>query len=373
MHRLLLFALAAVLAVAPHAVAQPRPQLPPNADPNDWESYFDAGEELFAHSAEEAGTAFHWASRLDPTRAEPLLARWTSFYARDDRLWVDYLNGEESVFRRDDVMRNEELLRMAYVRNPFVHRGFEAAILSRLGRRLRWDRATEAFIDYGRGEFRDAARDFGRQIQRNPGRNLRLRHYRALSFIGAGEVDSAAVELERLLEALRAREEREVGDGYESKAQWEQALGLIYEIRGDTARSRRAYERSLEEDLSWYPARIGLSRLEKRAGNGAAAVEHLRQAVEVAPEDGVIRLEYCDALVETEHAADGLPHCRFALEMYPYWAQAYLRTGRAYDAAGETEKAVELYRDYLQRAPRRQAQLVEAVTRRLAQIAPTGG
>jgi Tfp pilus assembly protein PilF len=376
MRRLLLSALAALvavgapLAIAPHAAAQPRPSLPRNADPNDWESYFDAGERLFTTFPGQADTAFLWAARLDPTRAEPLLARWAAFYARDQGLWIDYLEEDPRTLRRQDVIDNEEHLSLAYARNPFVHRGLEAALLSRLGRRLRWDGGTRGFMAYGRGDFDEAARIFGRLVRGNPRRHLRLRHYLALSLIGAGRADSAAVEIEALLAALRSAEEREVGDGYESKAAWEHALGLLYEIRGDTARARRAYERSLEEDLAWYPARMGLGRLELRAGNADGAVVHLAQAVEIAPGDGVVRLDYANALLAAGWVEEGAQQCRVAMEMEPYWPEVYLRLAYAHDALGERGDAASMYRAYLERAPRRQAQTIERLTRRLAEIAP---
>jgi tetratricopeptide (TPR) repeat protein len=190
--------------------------------------------------------------------------------------------------------------------------------------------------------------------------------------LGAGQPDSAAVEIEALLTALRGQEAREVGEGYESKALWEQALGRIYEIRGDTARSRRAYERSLEEALSWYPSRMGLARLEQNAGNAPAAAEQLARAVEAEPDDGVVRLEYCSALLAVQRPADALEHCEAALRQYPYWAEAYLRTGGAYDQLGRTADAAKMYRQYLERAPRRNTRMIEIVTRRLARIAPEG-
>lgn len=369
--RLLACAALFALAASP-AAAQPRPQLPADADPNDWESYFAVGERLFVNFPRGANEAFIWASRVDPTRAEPLLARWAAFYARDQGLWINYLNDDERTLRRQDVIDNEANLHMAYIRNPFVHRGLEAALLSQLGRRLRWDRATEAFLDYGRGDFQEAARDFGRLVRNNPRRNLRLRHYRALAFIGAGQTDSAAVEIEALLTALRAEDEQEVGSGYQSKAMWEQSLGLVYEVRGDTARSRQAYERSLVEDLSYYPARMGLARLELRAGNAAAAADHLAQAVEVAPGDGVLRLEYGNALTGARRGEEAIEQLRISIELEPYWAEPYLRLARVYDVLGQTENAVEMYRGYLERAPRKQAQAIDAVNRRLAQLAPNG-
>lgn len=375
MRRLLLalvtmVALGAPLAIVPHAAAQNRPALPDSADPNDWESYFALGERTFTTAPAEAEAAFGWAARLDPTRAEPAMARWAAFYARDPGLWINYLNDDQRTMRRPDVILNEEHMRMALVRDPFVHRGFEAALLSMLGRRLLWDRSTEAFAAYGRRDFRRAAADFGMLVRRNPQRNFRLRHYRALSLVGAGQADSAAVEIERLLEALRRTDAEEVGEAYASPARWEHALGVVHEVRGDTARAHRGFQRALEEDPSWYAARVGLARLDLRAGNAAGAVAQLAAAAEIAPGDGVVRLEYGNALAEAGRAREAVAQYEAARAREPHWAEVYLRMGRARDALGETAQAADLYREYLRRAPRRQAPVMEAVTRRLAEMQP---
>jgi tetratricopeptide (TPR) repeat protein len=362
--------LGAPLAGAPHAAAQARPAVPAAADPNDWESYFDLGERMFDTAPSQADTVFAWAARLDPTRAEPLMARWAVFYARDEGLWINYLNDDERTLRRPDVIMNEERLRLAQVRNPFVHRGLEAALLSMLGRRLLWDRSTEAFLAYGRGDFRRAATNFAALVRANPRRNFRLRHYRALSLVGAGQPDSAAVEIERLLTALRQSDAEEVGDAYESRALWEHALGMIHETTGDTARARREYERALAEDRAWYAARMGLARLDLRGGNAEAAVAHLAAAAEIAPGDGVVRLEYGNALAAAGRVPEALAQFRAALEREPDWAEVYLRLGWAHDTLGEAAQAAAMYRGYLERAPRRQGAGIEAVTRRLGELQP---
>ena len=328
-------ALGAPLAVVPRAAAQDRPELPDNADPNDWESYFTLGERKFNTFPSQAETAFLWAARLDPTRAEPIMARWAAFYARDQGLYINYLNDDERTLRRPDVLLNEE------------HCGWPwCATRSCTGASRRhccpcWDAGccgtgrTEAFMAYGRGDFRRAATDFAMLVRRNPRRNFRLRHYRALSLVGAGQADSAAVEIERLLEALRQADAEEVGE-YVSKARWEHALGLVHEVRGDTARARREFERALEEDLSWYAARMGLARLDLRAGNAEGAVTHLAAAAEIAPGDGVVRLEYGNALAAAGRIDDAVAQYEVALQREPYWAEVYLRLGRAHDALGET-------------------------------------
>jgi hypothetical protein len=40
---------------------------------------------------------FHWAHRLDPSRAEPLYARWVAFWLKDIGRFEDYLDDNPQV------------------------------------------------------------------------------------------------------------------------------------------------------------------------------------------------------------------------------------------------------------------------------------
>lgn len=357
----------ALLLAAPLAGQAP-PNLPRNADPMDWESYFSMGDRLFQRNPRQALAAFEWASRLDPTRAEPLLARWATFYALDQGTWIAWLQDDREIINRPQVIRNDSLYWRAYIRNPFVHRGLEAALYAMLGRRLLWEDATGAFMTYGEGDFRDAAQQFGRLIRGNPERNLRLRHYRALSWVGAGQVDSAVVEIQALLAALRARDQQRVTYFYESKATWEYALGLLYESKGEREQAKRAFQRSLEEDLVWYPARLGLGRIAQQEGNAAEAAEHLAQAAEIAPGDAVVRFEYGNALYAAGRMEEAANEYRAAMDLEPFWADVPLRMGLTLDNLGQPQRALTMYRLYLERAPRRQAATIERVRQRVTAL-----
>lgn len=362
------------LALAASSFAAPLPAQPTglslgrDADPNDWESWFTLGDRLFQRQPRQAQAAFEWAARLDPTRAEPLLGRWAAFYAQDQGSWIAVLQEDREIRQRPQVISNELLYHRAHIRNPFAHRGLEAALYAMLGRRLWWDDAMAAFMNYGEGDFREAARIFGRMIRRDPERNLRFRHYRALSWVGAGQVDSAVVELQSLLTALRQRDARQVAYVYEAKSIWEHGLGLLYEARGDSGQAREAFQRALEEDLAWYPARMGLARLALQAGSPAEAVEHLSQAVEIAPDDAVARFEHGNALYAAGRIEEAAAEYRAALDLEPFWADVPLRLGLAYDNLRQPQRAIPMYRAYLQRAPRRHGPTIERVRQRLATL-----
>ena len=73
------------------------------------------------------------------------------------------------MIHRPQVIRNDSLLLRAANRNPFVHRGLEVGLYTMLGERLRWDGATSAFVNYGNGDFRQAADRFGRSTASRAG------------------------------------------------------------------------------------------------------------------------------------------------------------------------------------------------------------
>ena len=366
LHRLLL--LAALCAPGPLA-AQPAPSLPRDADPRDWESYFDLGNRLFERNPRQAAAAFEWAARLDPTRAEPLLGRWAAYFAADQGSWRAYLDEDPEILRRPGIVRNDSLYARAMLRNPFVHRGLEVALYAMLGRELRWDGATVAFMEYGRGRFDRAATSFARAAGGNPGRNAHLLFYRALSLVGAGDLDGAAREVERLLSVLRDRDERRVGFAYQSKASLEHALGRLHEERGRPGLAREAYERALLEDLAYHPARQALGRLALAAGDPAAAVEHLAAAAEAAPLDGVVRFEHGNALYAAGRLQEAAAEYLAAVEREPFYADIHLRLGLAYENLGEPARALTAYRAYLERAPRKQEATAARVRERVAALA----
>jgi tetratricopeptide (TPR) repeat protein len=350
----------------------PRPDLPRGADANDWEAYFDEGARRFDRFPTQAARAFYWAARLDPTRAEPLFGQWATFYATDWSLWLSYVEEEERFFQRPDVARTERIRELAYYRNPFVHRGFEAVLWSRLQHQLRWDDATRAFMKYGEADFEDAVDGFGRSVRRDPVRNVRLRFWRALAFVGNRQPDSAGVELTHLLATLRSQDETRLDPTYESKAELEYALGMLHDARGRPEEARRAWERALEEDLTMYPARAALARMALRQRNAAEAVEHLAQVVEIAPGDPVMHFEYGNALAAAARGDDAISAYGRASQLEPYWAEPYLRMGLVLRHTGQSQKAAAALRTYLERAPRRDAEGIRRATEALAAVGQGG-
>lgn len=371
MLRLLLpLAFAATLLV-PAAAAQtapPRPELPRGADPNDWEGYFDLGVgKLHSRLGKDAEAAFYWAARLDPARAEPLYGMRAALFMQDLTLWERYFNDDPRGLRHPVAVRADSLQKESMLRNPFVAPTLDMLLVDQLPGRWGWDRATQGWLHFARRDFGLAARHFRALVESNPGRNYHRRYDLALVLAAAGQLDSAAVQVQALLDELRRQDETRVVT-YRSKELLEYALGLLLITQRRYPDARAALERAVLENAGGHLGHRGLAALAQAQGRHDEAVEEYRQAFEAAGEHPLLQFEYGSALLQAGRAEDGLPHLSRVVEREPYWAEARLELARAYDRLGKTGEALEAYERYTQLAPQKAAVTVQSVRRRIEQL-----
>lgn len=359
--------LAALLSTAGDAAAQQggeprRPELPAGADRNDWDAYYNLGVRLFGTAPGRAEDAFWWASKLAPERAEPLFARYAIFWMRRLADYPGYLDGKKEIRERPDVVAADSLAHMAIVRNPFVHRGLQAVAMDRTGGSWRGNLVTQGYLAYANGDYRRAQELLDRAIRRDADAWW-LHELRAAAFVSAGQFDSAAVQMDRLLQAARADETGEAGM-YESKAMMEYGLGLLHLARNDRLASREALARAVVEDMSFYPAHAALADAATATGDHEGALRAYAQALELdGANDAVVRLRYGALLGRFGRREEALEQLHAAAALEPYWAAPLLERARVLDA-GRLPGAAEAYRAWLARAPRREtAAIARAQTR----------
>src|SRR5262245_34487224 len=125
-----------------------RPRLDAQADTNDWAAYFDYGAQRVQRDVSAADAAFYWASRLDPTRPEPLFARWARFWTKNRDRFAKYLNDDQKTLEASDVKAIDSLRARALHQNPFVHQGLFMRIFADLPGGLNDDLLTRAWVAY---------------------------------------------------------------------------------------------------------------------------------------------------------------------------------------------------------------------------------
>jgi tetratricopeptide (TPR) repeat protein len=361
----IMFALAASPLGAQTRDAPKRPKLDANADTNDWESYYEYGARHLRRSPRYSLDAFYWASRLAPWSADPLFAQWVAFHMRDVPRFQRYLDDDQKVLTAPDVQQSDSLVRLAFLRNPFVHRAMAMALFDALPGTWGGDVLSRAWLAYANQKVERATELFGRAISEKPDKLYHLRHVRAVLFVSQKQYDSALAEITALLDQTRRLDEKELVRVYESKAFYEYAVARLELARGNSKAAREAFERALIEDLTYGPAHVWLATLSEADGNTGSAMGSYAQAVELTPSDAIYRYQYAVALMKGNRMQDGLEQINQAIGLEPYFADSYVFKATAHEQLGQPDSARVAYRTFLDRAARN-AQNRARATQRLA-------
>jgi len=343
-----------------------RPSLADAADTNDWEAYFDFGVSRLRTDPRNAERAFYWASRLDPSRAEPLYGRWVAYWMRFPGWFEEYVEERPSVLESPNVKQVDSLYERALFRNPLMPRTLTVLLYDQLPGTWGTDRYTSAVLAYGAGRFDAAAEGFAKLIRDDPVKRYRVRYELALCFTALQRYDSATAEVTALLDEMRRRDEKQLAHSYQSKELLEYSVALLQLARANSAAARAALQRALLENLAFYPAHATLADLALGDRDPAGAWREYGQAVELAADDPVVRWRFGAALARAGRADEAEVQLRKAVELEPLFAAPYFTLGTVLEARGDTARALAQYRDYVQRAPRSAPERVRAEQRVLA-------
>ena len=127
-------------------------------------------------------------------------------------------------------------------------------------------------------------------------------------------------------------------------------LGNLYLRLGDTGEAEQAYRRLLVLDDSFVPAYINLADLYRVTGREQAALNTLKQGMEVAPANAGLHHAYGLALVRGKQLPLAVMALQRAAELQADNARYTYVYAIALDANGETGKAVEVLARYHEHA-----------------------
>jgi Tfp pilus assembly protein PilF len=352
--RFALAALAATLLAAPALPAQTvprRPKLPAGADTLDPQAYYQWADrpEVEWRKAQDG---FYWAWRLAPYETGYLYSMYRMIWYRQTPEWrVGYDAGDPYVRRSRDARQLDSLYAEVLMRNPFPYVKTPCLLQEqRLDQRRNPGGAGLLYYETGCYDLANAA--LALALKREP--TLLVAYiYRARGFFYQEQYDSALVQLDALLYALRAQEVTTVVQSYNSQAMFEYMVGTVQVQRGDWDAARAAFRRALTEDLGFYPARAALARLEFHLNNLPAATAEYAQAVELKGDDGVLRHDYAVSLLRAGDYAAAESQFREAIRLEPYWALSHYNLGLALATQGKNDEAIAEYEAFIARCPLR--------------------
>lgn len=358
--RLLLLgvACAAIVPVGLRAQAQggtPRDltELPADADPNDWTAHYDLGVSLLRRDPVSALELFRRASRIDPSRAEPLHGQWVAYWmSRSPDEFVFWTVGAGRMNPSEDVRIQDSIYALALQRNPFVHRGAEAILLDWVPRRMLMDRDSRAWMAYNTGNFAEAVRLHSIDLRRNPRDAVRLVD-RAAARVMQRDLSGALADLEAALAVVQGEENRaRQVTFYQSKHAMLQMIGLVRLQQGDLAGARTALADAMVEDAGFAYGQAWLGNISRAAGDVATAVQEYEFALVLAPSDPVIRLWYAEALFAAGRDDEAVLEGERVAAAAPEWAAPHLTVGRAHERRGRRDEALMSFAAFLERSAR---------------------
>ena len=373
------FALISVIALAAPALARAqaqgppdRPELPANADRNDWSAYYDRGVALLRTDPVGSEAAFYWASHIAPDRAEPLFARWVAFHNRDQRRFLAYLDDDRKTLADPAVRAADSLRLRAMIRNPFLHRGLEIALYDQLGGSWGYDDFSRGLLAYAQPDFPSAAALLGRAIKSDQKGYLWQRLILAQAFVAMGNYDSAEAEVQTIRTALDRRDAKKLVVVYDSREFLDYSIALLESARGHAAAARDGLGRALLENPGFYGAHLMLGDDAYARRADSTAIGEYEAAILVEPHDAVLQYHYARSLTRAGRLPDAARALKTAVELEPYYAAPWLDLGRVLARTNDLPGARNAFTTFVERAPRSDQADIRAAREALASFSPGG-
>jgi tetratricopeptide (TPR) repeat protein len=129
-------------------------------------------------------------------------------------------------------------------------------------------------------------------------------------------------------------------------------LGTVYFIQKNYAEAEKAYTQAIGKHPDYGVALISLGRLRIVQKNYDGAIEALSQAVKVLPASAQANYFLGEAYLQNKKGSLGVGYLNQALKLDPVgMADAHLRLGALYNAAGMKDKAAAEYEEFLKKVP----------------------
>jgi tetratricopeptide (TPR) repeat protein len=368
--------LAALCLTASAAAGQKvpkRPELFAGADTNSWFAYYQDGLSNLRRRPDVSAADFYWAERLNPNAPEPLYAAWVAYWKkRPDRFW-DYLEGKRFIVENKEVQAIDSLRLKALQRNPMIFQGLWLQLFEDQGPlNLSLDPAIQGIVAYAHGNPMKAAERLGEAVKRKENRGYR--YDRALALFQIAQYDTAAHELQLLLDDMKAREEKKLVWMYQSKQMFQYGIAIVMMAKGDTTAARDALGKTLTEDLAFAPAHVQLAHLALATGDTATAIQELGQAVEIDSTDANAQYELGVQLMLKNRTDEAKQHLRTAIALEPYYAPPYFPLAYVLDYDNDAEEAAKMYVAFADRASQGDEYRANAARARAVQLRkPAGG
>ena len=379
----LLLLLAPVLAVAQSGKEPRRPRLAAAADTNDPRAYYDFAVDQLGNDPQKAADALYWASRIDPTWADPYFARRVALLLVDPTRFMRYTAGDRRALQ--DARAIDSLAYHAKTIDPFVSQRLDRrlfdGLLDELALRVAGGRvnsgnvkfameqameklppAQRARLAFDDGKLNQALGLYTLAIAHDE-KSVSLRIERAHVSFELNDFPAALVDLNGAMDEFRKRDSVDIIFLYQSKALTLHSIAVVEERLGDIAAAKDALGRALVEDLSYGPAHRELAKLSLATDDTAGALREMDLATQLWPSDASWQFDDAVLLLRAGRTAEARAHLDKSIALDPYFASPRFVSARLLEAADFREEALAAYTQFLTVASRTDPRRTQAEQR----------
>lgn len=358
-----------------------RPKLDAGRDTNSAAAYYQWGMQHLTDRPDKAADAFYWATRLEPSGAEPWYGRWAALLLTRQHRDMFALMSEDSRNRKENA-KIDSLKYEALMREPLIYTKLDAVLardffqaisqatdgeINEVDLAMMPDPELKGWLAYGSGRFDESVKQYAIAIGRKP-KEHGLHAGRARAFIPLLQYDSAAAEFEAERNVEQQSEESTLVRVYNSKEMLQYSIARVRETQDRKAAAKDAYAQALVENLAFYPAHMALGRMALAASDTATAMKEFDLAAQLAPRRADILYLYGVLLMARRNFDAAAEQFRLAIEadsyyVKPYFPLAYIREGQ-----GKDSLAIAYYTQFIALAPAALAKQVEDARQRLKDV-----
>jgi tetratricopeptide (TPR) repeat protein len=324
-------------------------------DTNSAAAYYKWGTRITV-STDTAEMALYWASRLDPSWAEPLFARFVNMLnALQSDAFETYFrtrsrrSAERVTMTPRQIHVIDSLQHLAWQRNPFMISDLEfrgSGLPGRLG-----DPVRDGWLALSGRHYAAAESLFGVALQKHP-EAAELRFYRARALFYLGRFDDVVAELQAARDTVSHGVEQHLTAVVPAVEMFDFAIGIARVQQDDFPAARAAFQRALIQNLAFYWAHTRLAGSALALQDTTTALSELDMAIELEGRDPVLRLYRGVVLKTVGRLVEAEQDLRQATALDPYYALPYYWLAASCHQRGDTAAAVANYRQFLRRAAR---------------------
>ena len=373
-HRQLRIAVAALMGMLLVSAAQAqsvdfanpaRPRLAAEADTNDARSY--AAFANASGNVADAYAGYLWAHRLKPTRLDYLsgmigaLETGRSEISRDrrrkDRDEVAAILSSRIDSLREIIAFRDPLFGLPPLNDACTTRPLKGMDIRELIGRGVLDLRAGCY--YGTIAYLEEAVRRDTMLEH-------LLQMRAMAWHMVRRPEEAATDLQRAIVGVRRMRAQSIEQSPVSTAMLEYLLGMMYTRFNDRVSARRAFERAIGEDLSFYMAHVRLAELAMGRGDLNGAIDALSLASQMRPDDALVLEAYAQALRSAGRHSEARAAYAQAITYAPDYADLRFSFAELLDLTGNMSAALNAFREYVARAAREDSAQVQFATDRIS-------